>query len=541
MTKRRALSVAVPQTRYTSPLYDLVYRSWYSKIIAFAMLAFFLLQPALMAEASEGEIIPTSDEVNNSTSDIAGEVLQNEIEKEMSAVAEENPPPVFEESSTSTITPTVTTEGNTVSVSDEPQTDLDNETILPTETSTTTNEVSDSTQTPVINTDIEQVNIDSATSSDQTVPEVLPETILDLSSSTEEEIVPNTATTSVIETIPVENEVIVEHSSHAFEFGLEECAGVGDGSFYCSKADKAPVSKPDGVFSAPDSDGDMEIYVRVNNEEQQLTFNKYDDKSPYYDALSERIVWHADINDRYQIISYDLNSNEQKKITDTPYNNMEPVAYGDITLWQTWLNNNWEIMKLEGSELSQLTSNNFNDISPHMRDQYVIWQSQFSDGWKVTLFDERTGKIEYLNAEAGTKLENPRFVLVYDSTTEAGDTQTIGYDPNKKVSFALGSLPAQLPEELPEPDQTGETRALIQAKPSVRGGDIEESTAPQPTSTPPTISPNSHLTLDLSTTSTPANTNLNAATSSSFGDVSMAPNSNIPDLVIPPKNSTTTQ
>jgi hypothetical protein len=44
----------------------------------------------------------------------------------------------------------------------------------------------------------------------------------------------------------------------------------------------------------------------------------------------------------------------------------------------------------------------------------------------------------------------------------------LGYDFDSKSTIHLGSLPQEMPEELPEPEQTGETRALIQPKPSSR-------------------------------------------------------------------------
>jgi len=331
-----------------------------------------------------------------------------------------------------------------------------------------------------------------------------------------------------------------EHNSSAYQFSNSECTTVGDGSFYCSSEDSAPELKKDGVFSAPDADGDLEIYVRLNGEEQQLTKNVVDDSAPYYDALSERIVWHTEVNDRYQIMSYDMNTKETEQITSETYNNMEPVAYGKLTLWQAWIQNNWEIMQYDGAEVKQLTDNSFHDVAPHMRSGYIVWQSQFEDGWKVSIYDEATGHIEYVDTEAGTKVENPRFVLVYDSTNAAGDVETFGYDPDNKTSFVLGSIPTELPEELPEPDQTGETRALIQSKPNLKSDSITDLDQ-TPTSIDPPIDDTPTLDLSSSTTTSDSVDVSSASdspvveevTSTSTAEVIEDDVSDIPDLLVP--------
>jgi len=267
---------------------------------------------------------------------------------------------------------------------------------------------------------------------------------------------------------------VVTNNLNAHQFSNTECVSVGDGSYYCSENETAPKYVEDRVFSAPDSDGDMEIFVTIESRTTQITHNIVDDAAPQYDGLSNTIVWHSMQNDRFQIAQYDVKSGEVTYLTDTSYNNMEPVAYGDIVMWQAWIGSNWEIMILDNGELTQLTDNDVHDITPQLRDGYVMWQTQFAEGWKVALYDEKADKVNYIADSDGSKVANPRFVLVYDSTDKVGDVRTLGYDFGSGSSFTLGSLPAELPDEIPEPDQTGETRALIQAKPSTREGEVDE-------------------------------------------------------------------
>lgn len=258
-----------------------------------------------------------------------------------------------------------------------------------------------------------------------------------------------------------------------YQFSAKECIRAGSGAYYCSEASAAPNYIEDGVFAAPDLDGDMEIFLRLNNETVQLTKNTYDDSAPYYDSRSNTIVWHAVKNERYQIVSYSLDTNEVTWITDERYNNMEPVAYGDLVLWQAWIKNNWEIMMFNGKQTLQLTQNDVQDITPQVREDTILWQTQFADGWKVAVYDTKTNKVEYVADSDGGKVNNPRFVLVFDSENGSGDVRTLGYDPRVKTIFSLGVLPDEMPDELPEPDQTGEIRALLTNK-STR--DLEEDT-----------------------------------------------------------------
>ena len=198
---------------------------------------------------------------------------------------------------------------------------------------------------------------------------------------------------------------IGEHNSAAFEFNTKECASVGNGAYYCNSIKKQHDPLQDGVFSAPDSDGDLEIFVRLHGAETKLTSNTVDDSAPYYDAISKRIVWQSLVHDRYQIVSYDTNTNKQTSFTNTTYNNMEPVAYGDVTLWQAWIGTNWEVMLNDGTSTVQLTHNSVQDVSPHMRGGYIVWQTQFTDGWRVAVYDQKTKTVEYINLKVERRLK----------------------------------------------------------------------------------------------------------------------------------------
>jgi hypothetical protein len=270
----------------------------------------------------------------------------------------------------------------------------------------------------------------------------------------------------------VASEEVHINDSNRFQFSTKECVSVGDGAFYCSQPEGEETEALNAVYAAPDEDGDMEIFVRVAGEEAKITDNRVDDAAPYFAEAENRVVWHSLINDRYQIMSYDIDTNSTSQLTDSPFNNMEPIMVGDMILWQAWIGNNWEIVMYDNYDIKQLTNNEVHDVAPSIKDNYVMWQTQFPDGWKVAVYNLETQTADYVDVEnLNGALENPRLVLLLDHVDENGNRQMVGYDMETKQPIALDAIPAPLPDELPEPDQTGEERALVQVKPTLKEGE----------------------------------------------------------------------
>jgi len=129
----------------------------------------------------------------------------------------------------------------------------------------------------------------------------------------------------------------------------------------------------------------------------------------------------------------------------------------------------------DGKHTVRLTDNDVHDVAPHVRGGYIMWQTQFAEGWRVAMYDIDSGVTEYIGSGDGAKVENPRFVLVYDSLSENGDIKTVGYDLDTKETISLSRIPTSLPKEIPEPESTGETRALIQNKSTARENEVVDS------------------------------------------------------------------
>lgn len=300
--------------------------------------------------------------------------------------------------------------------------------------------------------------------------EVTPPLFTDISSENSDTEMETTVTETYASTSEQIDEIVVTsvpgntvtNDDNRFTFAKSECTVAGDEVFYCTKSEQHEVvNSTDRVFSAVDNEGDKEIYVEENTEITQITDNQYEDDAPYYDELSNTLVWHRLIEGRYQIISYDVETSEEEQLTFDRYNNMEPQRSGDALVWQGWVGNDWEIFMLEGDELTMLSDNTVQDIMPSINGEYIVWQSFESDAWKMKVYDIRTKSIKTIEDSNGGSIENPRFVLVYDSKQQTGDVETRGYDLQSGEVIPLTSKPVSIPEKIPDPEQTGEERALV--------------------------------------------------------------------------------
>ena len=334
---------------------------------------------------------------------------------------------------------------------------------LPLETFSSSTVVMQEIQTPPSVNGISRENV--ATSSDVVGAEAL---------------IKNTSTTSPAASSTKEVTVVMPevttqvNDQNRYQFGVNDCVSVENGSFYCSKNTIPKMTAQDKVYAAQDADGDYEIFISKNGVDTQITHNTYDDRAPFYDPQSDRLVWHALINDRYQIMMYDFKTQKMEQFTHETYNSMQPMVLGNRVVWQAWINNNWEIVLDEDGVRTQLTNNNTQDIAPHIRGDLVSWQSQTSTSHDITVYNLKTKETNVIAGAGGGDASNPRFLLVYDSLQANGDTATIGYDPETGKVVPLSAAPQSVPRGIPEPEHTKEKVAFVQTPPTLKNeGDID--------------------------------------------------------------------
>lgn len=275
---------------------------------------------------------------------------------------------------------------------------------------------------------------------------------------TEETVAAPTTTTAV------QAENLLTEDNY-YQFSRQSCVSIGDGTYHCSTKTAPGVDTNSVVYAERDVDGDLEIFLRTaKGDIEQLTKNSLDDSSPYLDVESLKIVWHRLINDRYQIILYDLESKKETQLTFSRTNNMEPKVSKDGVVWQAWDNNDWEIMFFDGNYTDQLTSNTAQDVTPVIKDGYILWSVLGNKAQEAMVYSLKTGQTMTIADHEGGSIVNPRFVLVYDTKFDNGDIITQGFDPATGLSAPIAATPAPEPIDIPNTDSTGEVRALIQNK-----------------------------------------------------------------------------
>lgn len=426
------------------PLYTLVYRTQVSLLVACFLVFSFLIQGIPLARASEiSESPPESNAITTeSETDSVGdfEVYEEDAEELQSEITVAD---IFAEDDSESESP-ASQDDSAYEIDDTTSVDEFAEDV----------DLGEAVSEEVNAQDGDEEIVDDGEGLEEELEEELLDDEADDIFITEE----NATSTEVVSEV-----VAVAYSDNSFSFNEDECTVLASGSFYCNKAN--PNTLKDALFAAPDIDGDLEIYLVREGVETQVTHNQTDDAAPFYDKNSNTIVWHRLINDRYQIVSYDIETGEEEVLTDTSENNMEPNRQGKYTVWQRWIGGGWNIVLSDGRNETQLTKTTSHNVAPYIHGNLVVWNRHDQVNERtIEMYDMSTETYVSIEDPEGMSVSNPRMVFVYDSIQSNGDIVTKGYDLLAKKFIDLDTLPRELPEELPNTDTTGETRALLQGK-----------------------------------------------------------------------------
>ncbi|MEK7462631.1 MAG: hypothetical protein AAB618_03580 [Patescibacteria group bacterium] len=413
--------------RHHAWLYSAVFAGRFSTLLIFILLASFAIQPFHKAIASESIEVPAEE-----AAPIASDVNLEEPEPES---------PV-EVPATEDIVPENETSEDVVEIDTEPPAEEVLEVEVP-EEDTVTEEVID---TP-ISEEEETVPVDPIDTTDQDQTD-------DIEATTTKE-------TEVVTGSVVEAQYIVTEENY-YQFNKNACVSVGDGAFHCSSNTKNELDTQSVAYSEQGTSGNMEIFLKTSRGKvKQITENAFDDTAPHYDAESMRLVWQRLIDGRYQVVLYDIMSESETQLTFSKTNNMEPKVSDAGIVWQAWDNNDWEVMYFDGVYTEQLTNNEGQDVAPVIQDGYVLWSVLGLEDQEARVYSLDTKETTSITGHDGGSISNPRFVLVYDTEFENGDTLTQSFDPNTGLSEAVAARPAPEPIDIPETDPTGEIRALL--------------------------------------------------------------------------------
>jgi hypothetical protein len=329
-----------------------------------------------------------------------------------------------------------------------------------------------------------------------------------------------------------------------YQFGKQACVSAGDGTYYCSVSEGEVVDSNAVVYSETGPSGSPEIFIKTSEGGVvQITDNNFEDSAPHYDALSQKIAWQRLIQGRYQIIIYDIETAEEKQLTFSRTNNMEPAASVAGVVWQAWDNNDWEVMYYDGTYTDQLTNNDTQDVAPVMQEEYIIWTIIGGGEQFAQVYSLETKEIVTISNSGGGSILNPRFVLVYDTQFDNGDVITQRFDPDTGFAEAIAAQPAEAPLEIPEPDTAGEIKALITTKSTSKQTQIVHGNNADGTASDPSATTTSG-TLILGDDTTPQlNDGISTSTDGTLDTAHEEENQPFElteyDLILPPTSSTT--
>lgn len=443
-------------------LYSVVFASKLSVLTVLLLMLSFLIQPFHKAAAAE-----PLDEPEQEVPGVAEEVKQQEVEEpaEEEQVVEpaqeevEEPDEVVEDNSESA-NPEVETED----ISDSENSNDDTDTASSTDTEevqeeSTDNETDDSETTPTTDTETETVN-QAADVADNTTRGT------STASGEEDKVTGFSQAEEIAKETIRQIEYLVTDQNY-YQFSRQSCVAVGNGSYHCSVNEGTEHDTDSVVYAEKGESGNLEIFIKTSKGKiEQITDNDYDDASPHYDPKSMRVVWHRLIDDRYQIVLYDIAAEEEYQLTFSRTNNMEPKVSVDGVVWQAWDGNDWEVMYFDGKFTDQITDNTLQDVSPVIEDNYILWSVLGGEEQEARVYSLEKGQTLTITGHEGGSIVNPRFVLVYDTKYENGDVVTQGFDPVTGLSAPIAAQPAPEPVDIPEVDPIGEVRALINNKSS---------------------------------------------------------------------------
>lgn len=480
-------------------IYAVVFNSTFAVLLVFMLLASFAIQPIHQAYANEALAESNPEPEQTITAGDVETNQPNEITEDLPLAQIDEPEEieVVDDFNNSSI------DESTVDIPQEQITDSEGE-------ESATNTVSsgdDENDIDVANTDGED---DMSTSSDEEVDGTVSSSDSDTDDEAvdDNEISDDIATTTAVEVSTstatstqdlVEAQPLINDDNY-YQFSKTSCVGIGDGTFHCTLNTGSEINAQSVVYADMGANKNMEIFLKTaKGTIKQLTDNEYDDTSPNYDAESRQIVWQRLIDSRYQIILYDIDEETEAQLTFSRTNNMEPKVSKSGIVWQSWDNNDWEVMYFDGKYTDQITKNELQDVAPAIHDGYILWSVLGGEEQEARVYSLDSGEILNINGYEGGLINNPRFVLVYDTQYDNGDIVTQGFDPITGLSAPIAAKPVEDPIDIPDTESTGETKALIQNKSQKNDFVVTDSGDGNATSTDGNPNSNSTTTTDSST------------------------------------------
>ncbi len=252
------------------------------------------------------------------------------------------------------------------------------------------------------------------------------------------------------------------------DFSLNDCTLLSNEELYClsdnNKYRQFSENHTD-IASYADENGIYQIVLQEDiGRLRILTENDADDIAPVHNKEGALAAWQRDLDDRWQIVIYDLDKDEEVFITDSLFNNTSPDLSSSAVVWQGWVNNGWEIFYADKNEgewrVRQLTEDGFQNVNPRVFGENVVWSSYRSGEWHIISYSLKTGKKQTLGT--GKKNIEPRFALIWEGLSDDGKESLMHLDlsTNQIAPLVEKEREEPKPSSVPNPFESGQTEAV---------------------------------------------------------------------------------
>ena len=252
------------------------------------------------------------------------------------------------------------------------------------------------------------------------------------------------------------------------DFSLDDCTFLSDKELYClsDKNNYRQFSENHiDITSYPDKNGIHQIVLRESaGRARVLTDDDVDNTSPVYNKEGALAAWQRYVDDRWQVVIYDLEINEEVFVTKSTFNNISPELSSSAVVWQGWANNGWEIFYADKNEgdwrVRQLTEGGFQNVKPRVFGDNVVWSSYRAGEWHIISYSLKTKKKEVLGT--GKKNIEPRFALIWEdpSRGDNGSLMHLDLSTNRIAPLTEKDKEEPKPSPVPNPFESGQTEAV---------------------------------------------------------------------------------
>ncbi len=131
-------------------------------------------------------------------------------------------------------------------------------------------------------------------------------------------------------------------------------------------------------------DGYSQVYYVFEGQKTYVNKNNQNKRHPH--SNGEYIVWAGDINGAGQIYLYHIPTNTIIQLTNSGTNLMPKVSKSGEVAWESWVDENWQVLFFDDKSVTQLTSGDMSR-NPDVEGDYISYgRRDISGTWRSVVY-----------------------------------------------------------------------------------------------------------------------------------------------------------